>query len=146
MSTTDFSQGLVLPAPNPADLLRIPLVSGSVVGIKFESRARLRKYVNSLANGRPKRMPYKDPERKRQWEREHREERNARRRKSLSRSSPENSDIDAPLPDPKSTQVPLNSVNVATGVMMMGLAFLLTKFILMWRFGSSTRPVASTGP
>jgi hypothetical protein len=26
-------------------------------------------------------MPYKDPERKRQWEREHREERNARRRK-----------------------------------------------------------------
>ena len=25
-------------------------------------------------------MPYKDPERKRQWEREHREERNARRR------------------------------------------------------------------
>jgi hypothetical protein len=28
-------------------------------------------------------MPYKDPERKRQWEREHREERNARRRKSI---------------------------------------------------------------
>jgi len=26
-------------------------------------------------------MPYKDPERKRQWERDHREERNARRRK-----------------------------------------------------------------
>jgi len=26
-------------------------------------------------------MPYKDPERKRQWEQEHREERNARRRK-----------------------------------------------------------------
>ncbi len=25
-------------------------------------------------------MPYKDPERKRQWEREHREQRNARRR------------------------------------------------------------------
>ena len=29
-----------------------------------------------MANG----MPYKDPERKRQWEREHREQRNARRR------------------------------------------------------------------
>ena len=28
-------------------------------------------------------MPYKDPERKRQWEREHREERNARRRKAV---------------------------------------------------------------
>jgi ferric-dicitrate binding protein FerR (iron transport regulator) len=26
-------------------------------------------------------MPYKDPERKRQWEREHRKERNARRRR-----------------------------------------------------------------
>jgi hypothetical protein len=26
-------------------------------------------------------MPYKDPERKRQWEREHREERNVRRRR-----------------------------------------------------------------
>jgi hypothetical protein len=26
-------------------------------------------------------MPYKDPKRKRQWEQEHREERNARRRK-----------------------------------------------------------------
>lgn len=26
-------------------------------------------------------MPYKDPERKRQWEQKHREERNARRRK-----------------------------------------------------------------
>lgn len=28
-------------------------------------------------------MPYKDPERKRQWERQHREERNARRRNSF---------------------------------------------------------------
>jgi hypothetical protein len=28
-------------------------------------------------------MPYKDPSRKRQWEREHHEERNARRRRSL---------------------------------------------------------------
>jgi len=27
-------------------------------------------------------MPYKDPERKRQWEREHREQRNAQRRRS----------------------------------------------------------------
>ncbi len=36
-------------------------------------------------------MPYKDPERKRQWEREHREERNARRRKSQTSSV-----VDAP--------------------------------------------------
>jgi len=33
-------------------------------------------------------MPYKDPERKRQWEREHREERNARRRTSTAEIEP----------------------------------------------------------
>jgi hypothetical protein len=54
-------------------------------------------------------MPYKDPERKRQWEREHREERNARRRKSISSRSPEPSSIDAPLTDPNSVQTPLTS-------------------------------------
>ena len=42
-------------------------------------------------------MPYKDPERKRQWEREHREERNARRRKALSRTVLEG--LDSPKPD-----------------------------------------------
>jgi len=34
-------------------------------------------------------MPYKDPERKRQWEREHREERNAQRRKSVASKAPD---------------------------------------------------------
>jgi len=88
-------------------------------------------------------MPYKNPEHKRQWEREHREERNARRRKSMSSYSPEPSGIDAPLPDPNSAQVPLASMNVAIGG-MIGLAFLLTVLIVMWRFGRSTDPVAST--
>jgi hypothetical protein len=88
-------------------------------------------------------MPYKNPEHKRQWEREHREERNARRRKSMSSYSPEPSSIDAPLPDPNSAQVPLASMNFAIGG-MMGLAFLLTVLIVMWRFGSNTDPVAST--
>ena len=88
-------------------------------------------------------MPYKDSERKRQWEREHREERNARRRKSTSSCSPEPSGVDAPQPHPNSAQVPLTSMNVAIGV-MMGLAFLLTVLIAKWRFASSTDPVAST--
>jgi hypothetical protein len=88
-------------------------------------------------------MPYKDPERKRQWERERRGERNARRRKSISSHSPEPSSIDAPLPDPNSAQVPLTSLNVAIGA-MIGLAFLLTVLIVMWRFGSFADPVAST--
>jgi hypothetical protein len=88
-------------------------------------------------------MPYKDPERKRQWESEHREERNARRRKSTSVHSPEPLCADAPLSDPNSVQVPLTSANVAIGV-MIGLAFLLTVLIVIWRFGSSPEPTAST--
>ena len=88
-------------------------------------------------------MPYKDPERKRQWERDHREERNARRRKSSSSHLAELPAIDAPLPDRNSAQVPLNSFSVATGV-AMGLAFLLTVLFLLRRLGSSPGPVPST--
>jgi hypothetical protein len=88
-------------------------------------------------------MPYKDPRRKRQWEREHREERNARRRKSLSSQPPESSGIAIPLPDPNSAQVPVTNMNVAIGG-MLGLAFLLAVFITIWRLGSPTDPVAST--
>jgi hypothetical protein len=80
-------------------------------------------------------MPYKDPERKRQWEQQHREERNARRRKSMSGHAPQPLGVDAPLPDPNAVQVPLTGVNVAVGG-MMGLAFLLTVLIVMWRLGS----------
>jgi hypothetical protein len=88
-------------------------------------------------------MPYKDPERKRQWERDHREERNARRKKSISGHSPEPLDTDAPLPDPNSAQVSVTSTNVVIGG-IMGLAFLLTVLIMIWRFGSSAHPVATT--
>ena len=87
-------------------------------------------------------MPYKDSERKRQWEREHRKERNARRRKSMSSRSPAPSGVDAPLHDPNFAQVPLTSMNVAIGV-MMGIAFLSTMLIAMWRFASSTDPASS---
>jgi hypothetical protein len=90
-------------------------------------------------------MPYKDPERKRQWEREHRDERNARRRRSSSNNLPEPSAVDAPLPDRNSAQVPLSSVSFATGV--MGLALLLTVLFFLRRLGSARAgPVASTRP
>ena len=88
-------------------------------------------------------MPYKDQERKRQWERDHREERNARRRKSISSHSSEPLDTDARLPDPNSAQVTVTSMNVAIG-RMMGLAFLLTVLIVIWRFRSYAHPVATT--
>ena len=43
-------------------------------------------------------MPYKDPERKRQWEREHREQRNAQRR--MQRLSEPSRYVSAPRPAP----------------------------------------------
>ncbi len=46
-------------------------------------------------------MPYKDPERKRQWEREHREQRNARRRARLPNQTLV---TPKPAPDPLSNQ------------------------------------------
>lgn len=88
-------------------------------------------------------MPYKDLEPKRQWEREHRQERNARRRKSMSNRSIEPAGVDAPLPDPNSAHVPLTGMNVVMSV-MMGLASLLTVLIVMWRLRSSTDSAVST--
>jgi hypothetical protein len=85
-------------------------------------------------------MPYKDPERKRQWERAHRDQRNARRRKLSSSHSPGSSSTNAPQSDPNLSQVTLSSVSVARGV-MMGVAFLLTMFFLIRRFGSSSDPL-----
>lgn len=84
-------------------------------------------------------MPYKDPDRKRQWEKEHREERNAKRRKYILSRSAETAGIDDQLPDPNSAHVPLTSTNVSIGAMMV-LAFLLIGFILMRRSGSSLAP------
>jgi hypothetical protein len=47
-------------------------------------------------------MPYKDPERKRQWEREHREHRNARRRMGAQMKFI----VSNPAPDPIPDQLP----------------------------------------
>jgi hypothetical protein len=89
-------------------------------------------------------MPYKDPERKRRWEQEHREERNARRRKFSSGNSPGPSSIGAKQSDSNSAQLTLNSMSVAT-VVMMGLASLLTMLFLIRRLGSSANPLQVPG-
>ncbi len=72
-------------------------------------------------------MPYKDPQRKRQWEREHREQRNAARRKQpLTVGSGEQA-IPKPMPDLASVQQSgdgwkvLASIAVGIGVILLGL-------------------------
>lgn len=54
----------------------------------------------------------------------------------------EPSSIDASLPDPNLDQVALTSTNVAIGG-IMGLAFLLTVLIVIWRFARSAQPFAN---
>jgi len=82
-------------------------------------------------------MPYKDPERKRQWEREHREQRNARRRApGLAVADGSRSEI--PMPDPVSDQKS-ESANMIAGL-VMGFAFLLILLLAGWRFHSVPEP------
>ncbi len=61
----------------------------------------------------------------------------------MSRHAPDLSGVHVPLPDPSSAQVTATSTNVVFGG-MMGLAFLLTVLIVIWRFRSSAHPVATT--
>src|SRR5262249_54227547 len=94
---------------------------------------------NSLANGRPKRMPYKDPEHKRQWEREHREERNARRRKTIISRALDPSHDDAPRHNPIEVQAPGTGV-IVTVVAVVGLSFFLVLLFARWRFRNLPEP------
>jgi len=72
-------------------------------------------------------MPYKDPERKRQWEREHREQRNERRRTAHPVVSSELSSVEMPMPDPGSNQgsqdiwIALLGLAVAIGVVLLAV-------------------------
>ncbi|SPF36938.1 hypothetical protein SBA1_170057 [Candidatus Sulfotelmatobacter kueseliae] len=101
-------------------------------------------------------MPYKDPERKRQWEREHHEERNARRRvqrlntgsgqPSVSKAT---SDIAAALhthvrervPDPASNQ---ESQGIWMALFGLAVAIGVVLFAAVASFSSLT-PSASSG-
>jgi hypothetical protein len=74
-------------------------------------------------------MPYKDPERKRQWEREHREQRNTRRR-TRSQSIPLDLPREAGIPDLIAEQ------KADTGAMIAALVvgvFVLGLFFATWR-------------
>jgi hypothetical protein len=72
-------------------------------------------------------MPYKDPERKRQWEREHREQRNSARRKQPLAAGSRKCTVPKLAPDPISTQQSddgwkvLASIAVGIGVVLLGL-------------------------
>jgi hypothetical protein len=79
-------------------------------------------------------MPYKDPERKRQWEREHRVERNARRRKRQLLVVPSGPREPRPAPDPISNH-PLNTTgNVVAGIVSL---VLVVAMILIARWSVS---------
>jgi hypothetical protein len=80
-------------------------------------------------------MPYKDPERKRQWEREHRGERNARRRRQLfpAHMTP---NVPKPAPDPVSHQEPGNAWEVMAGIIGLALAVGIALFAA-WMRGAS---------
>jgi len=70
-------------------------------------------------------MPYKDPERKRQWEREHREQRNARRRTHRLHARSGHPSAPKPATDPVSDQKPkgvwkgILGLVVGVGVVML---------------------------
>ena len=69
-------------------------------------------------------MPYKNPEDKRRWEREHRQQRNARRRKrSLEVRSSVASEMPDPVPAKKATSgwEILASLTVGIGVAMLAV-------------------------
>lgn len=68
-------------------------------------------------------MPYKDPERKRQWEREHREQRNAQRgRRHLDMQSTK---VIPKRPDPVSTREAGSGWGILIGIVLaVGLALL----------------------
>ncbi len=71
-------------------------------------------------------MPYKYPERKRQWERKHREQRNARRRAQRLTARSRHSNVFKPSPDPVSTQQQpdgwkvLLGLAVGVGIILLG--------------------------
>jgi ferric-dicitrate binding protein FerR (iron transport regulator) len=70
-------------------------------------------------------MPYKDPERKRQWEREHREQRNAARRKQRMTEGSGQRVIPRLMADPDSSQQSGNgwkalaSIAIGIGVVLL---------------------------
>ena len=79
-------------------------------------------------------MPYKDPEHKRQWEREHREERNARRRRRpLLCTESTRGRVETPLSDAVLDQNSETVMKTVTAT-VLGLAFIALLLLTGWRF------------
>ena len=77
-------------------------------------------------------MPYRDPARQRQWEHEHREQRNARRRTRGLTVAPYRSRLEAPT-HPIADNEPGTSVNMVA-VLIVGFTFVLILVFAGWRF------------
>ena len=98
-------------------------------------------------------MPYKDPERKRQWEREHREERNARRRTQrlsvgsgqLPVSKPNPARVDALLTNPQKPALdPISDQQATSGwKVLLGFAVGLG-VVLLAAFAGASPPTSPT--
>jgi ferric-dicitrate binding protein FerR (iron transport regulator) len=73
-------------------------------------------------------MPYKDPERKRQWEREHREQRSASRRAVRLSTRSGQPQIPSRAPGPILTQEPEDDWKAAAGIGAFALAVLISLF------------------
>ena len=71
-------------------------------------------------------MPYKNPEHKRQWEREHREQRNAARRKPALAAGSRKCIVPKPVPDPVSARNAsdgwrvLSALAIGVGIAVLG--------------------------
>ena len=71
-------------------------------------------------------MPYKDPERKRQWEREHREQRNARRRIAYRASEPGERQRLGPIPAKR----PPEETAIVVGLIVAVASVLVVLFVV----------------
>ncbi len=90
-------------------------------------------------------MPYKDPERKRQWEREHRDQRNVRRR--ALRLVAQAVVTPKAAPDPLANQSPPSGLKMILGLAVgVGIIILgaLAGPSFLNNFGSSAGPGASS--
>jgi hypothetical protein len=82
-------------------------------------------------------MPYKNPEDKRKWEREHREQRNARRRMQRPNARSGYPSITKPAPDPLSNQNPQDTwKNILGWAIGIGV-------VLLAAFGGVNPPTSS---
>ena len=88
-------------------------------------------------------MPYKDPEHKRQWEREHREQRNARRRTPRVAVSPIGPRYETSMSDPITDERSDSRANLIP-VLVIGFTFLVMLLVAGWRFFGILEPGGHT--